>query len=450
MPLNRQGAATHIISWRMLTMNRWTLAVSAAWFALASLLAGCSGARVMMQTPNVHLDENRDFYGNLPNELQSSEVRIFYVTDRAPEEDEQGNLAYGSQRSNSLGLGSAVVDLGENLSWEELLEASRTQKRLGPVELKLRDVEELDRSPPIPIPYTEVDGRVVEEPDLAAARDAAIEGFRSEVAEQLALTPRKDVFVYVHGYHNTFGDSLFAMAELWHFLGRIGVPIVYSWPAGYPGIFGYTYDRESSEFTVYHLRRVIRAIASFPEVERIHVIAHSRGTDVATNALRELSIAARAAGLDPKVEFKIHNFVLAAPDIDVQVAEQRLIGDRLAISADRFTMYTSPVDKAIGFSTKLFESPRGRIGRYDVEHSSELTKNAMEFGEANFAIITFSGVGDAQSDRYGHSYFRDAPTVSSDLVLMLRDDIDAGEPERPLKHEGLNFWSIPEVYPPRN
>jgi esterase/lipase superfamily enzyme len=46
--------------------------------------------------------------------------------------------------------------------------------------------------------------------------------------------PRKEVFIFVHGFHNDFNDAAFVMAELWHFLGRIGVPIVYTWPSGYP------------------------------------------------------------------------------------------------------------------------------------------------------------------------------------------------------------------------
>ena len=71
------------------------------------------------------------------------------------------------------------------------------------------------------------------------------------------------------------------MAELWHFLGRIGVPIIYTWPAGYPGLFGYTYDRESSEFTVNHFRELLTLMAGFPEIEKINLIAHSRGTDIA-------------------------------------------------------------------------------------------------------------------------------------------------------------------------
>ena len=45
------------------------------------------------------------------------------------------------------------------------------------------------------------------------------------------------------------------MAEFWHFLGRLGVPLKYTWPAGRPGLNGYSYDRESSEFTVNHRRR---------------------------------------------------------------------------------------------------------------------------------------------------------------------------------------------------
>jgi esterase/lipase superfamily enzyme len=267
---------------------------------------------------------------------------------------------------------------------------------------------------------------------------------------QLSLTPRKEIFLYIHGYHNTFEDAAFALAELWHFVGRIGVPIIYTWPAGYPGLFGYTYDRESSEFTVYHLREVLGFAASFPEVEKIHVIAHSRGTDVALAALRELTIAARAAGDDPRKKLKIHNFILAAPDIDMEVAEQRVAGDKLPLSVRRFTVYTSPADKAIGAAGTLFQSPRGRVGTYGPQDVPPDLRARYEYGKSNMTIVNFSGAGgvfESGGDRYGHSYFRDAPTVSSDVVLMLRDDLDAGDPGRPLEYLDLNFWSIPPGYP---
>jgi len=418
------------------------------------LLTGCSGARQMMPTPNVYLNPERDVYADLSTPLKSTDVPLFYITDRTPEKDEEGNLRYGFGRSNSLAFGKTVVDLGIDITWEELREASRTQKRLKPVKLEVREVTELARGPNTPLPFSVIDGKIVEDAKFVAQRDAASEAFRSTLVKQLELTPRKDVFVFVHGYHNTFDDAAFAMAEFWHFLGRIGVPIIYTWPAGYPGIFGYTYDRESSEFTVYHLRQVLGFIASFPEVERIHLIAHSRGTGVVVAALRELTIAARAAGIDPVEKYKIHNLVLAAPDLDLQVATQRVGGDKLAFSVNRFTIYSSPLDKAISISSQLFESPHGRVGTVGMEDLDDTLKAAMQSAlkqqPARFAIVNFSGATDAKSskrDRYGHSYFRDAPTVSSDLVLMLRDDLDPGTPGRPLEPAGLRFWRIPPGYP---
>jgi esterase/lipase superfamily enzyme len=422
-------------------------------FTFALLLAACSGQRVMMPTPNVYVDSGTNVYAGLHQNLKSTEVPLFYITDRQPEKDENGNLKYGFERSASLAFGSTVVDLGEDITWEQLLVASRTDQRLDKVPLKLREITEIVRGPNSPIPYTAVDGKIVEDPDFVAQRDAAAEVFRQVIVQQLSLTPRKEVFIFVHGFHNDFNDAAFAMAELWHFLGRIGVPIIYTWPAGYPGLFGYTYDRESSEFTVYHLRQVLTFIAGFPEVERIHIIAHSRGTDVAVNALRELTIGARAAGIDPKKKYKIHNFVLAAPDIDRQVAQQRLIGDYLSHSAYRFTIYTSPADRAIGWANRLFASPKGRVGTASVEEIPETSRAALTGGNANFAYVNFwsaTDKSDSDADSFGHSYFRNAPTVSSDLILMLRDDLDPGPPGRPLEPLGFKFWRIPPGYPATN
>ena len=414
------------------------------------LLPGCSSTRQMMPTPNVYLNEAQDPYQALNPDLKSTEVRLFYVTDRGPEKDKEGNLRYGYNRSASLAFGDVVVDLGVNSTWEDLLQASRTQKRLKPVELTLGKITEHARGPKTPFPYALVDGKIVEEPSWVEESKQAADVFRKELVQQLALTPRKEIFIFVHGFHNTFDDSAFAMAELWHFIGRIGVPMIYTWPAGFPGLFGYTYDRESSEFTVFHLRRVLKFLASFPEVDKINVIAHSRGTDVAMGALRELTIEMRAAGLDPRKELKLHNVIIAAPDIDLQVAVQRISGDHVPLSAKRFTVYTSPDDKAIGFARKLFQSPRGRVGTYGPKEVDEHLRAGAEFGKDNFSIINFAGASGGfidKGDGYGHSYFRNAPTVSSDLVLMLRDDRDPGTPERPLEHIDLNFWKIPKGYP---
>jgi len=417
----------------------------------AFALAACSGPRVLMPTPNVYVsDTDHEIYTGLPDELKRNEVPLFYITDRVPEKGEDGNLKYGYLRSPSLAFGSTVVNLGEEISWEELLAASRAGKRIKDVKMSVESITEIVRSADTPLPYVEIDDVIVELPEYAEKRVAAVEVFRKVLVQQLALTPRKEVFIFVHGFHNDFNDAAFAMGELWHFLGRIGVPIIYTWPAGYPGLFGYTYDRESSEFTIYHLRQVIEAIAGFPEVEKINLIGHSRGTDVVASAVRELSIEARAKGLSPRKVYKLHNLMLAAPDLDSQVAAQRLIGDHVAWSADRVTIYTSPADKAIGWSRKLFASPKGRIGNLDPDSLSEQTKLVLDGGNANIAIINFDASADKSdsgADSFGHSYFRNAPTVSSDVILMLRDDLDPGTPGRPLEDLGHKFWRVPPGYP---
>ncbi len=264
------------------------------------LIAGCAESRKLMPTPNLYTDEKAILFEALPEEYASTLVELIYVTDRVPETDESGNLRYGYGRSNSLAVGTTVVDLGKNATWEDLVEASRTHTRVSDFKLHLVSIDEFTRMPPTPTPYELIDGKVFEDREIVAARDAAATRMKAEVKRRLALTPRKDVYLYVHGYNNTFEDAAFALAELWHFFGREGLPIVYTWPAGHPGIFGYTYDRESGEFTVFHLKQVIRWLSAQPEIENIHLIAHSRGTDVATSAFRELVIWARGAGLIPR------------------------------------------------------------------------------------------------------------------------------------------------------
>lgn len=405
--------------------------------------SGCTGARLMMPTPHLYSDGNAALFGELAPELSQTRAEFIYVTDRAPETDADGKLQYGFHRSDSIAVGSAVVDLGANLTWAQLVQASVTQHRTDSVPLKLVSINEFVRLPPTPIPYTIIDGKVVDDPAVMAELVAGRTRIRQEMERRLALTPRKDVFLYVHGYRNTFADAVFAMAELWHFFGREGLPILYTWPAGYPGLFGYTYDRESSEFTVFHLKQVIRWISAHPEVKNIHLIAHSRGTDVAVTAIRELFLAARGAGINVRQRFKLANVVLAAPDLDISVVSQRIVAERLGLDVGQTTLYASPQDRAIGLAERLFASPRGRLGKLDMSELTEQEVKSVQANTKNISIVNFRG----DSEGYGHSYFRTNPEVSSDLILLLRYGYKPGSSGRPLEPIGPSFWRIPPGYP---
>jgi esterase/lipase superfamily enzyme len=407
-----------------------------------TLLVGC-GQRVLAPTPNIYVHARTNPYTDVPPELQTSAVDMLYATDRQPEGDKDGSVEYGYDRSRSLAWGSCIVQIGKDVSWEELVAASRTQKRKVKLPLTLGTVTEMGRFPNTPPPL-EIEGReVVETDEYLAEKRAANDALHEELRRRLALTPRKEVFVFVHGFANTLADGAFRMAEIWHLVGREGVPILYSWPAGHPGLIrGYTHDRESSEFTIYHLKQLLWALAQCPDLERVNVIAHSRGTDVAGTALRELVLVAEAAGRDPQVVYKIGRVVLAAPDIDLEVAQQRVGSDRLFRIYERGTIYISQKDKALGAAEWLF-SNKNRIGKMRPEQMDERARQRM-------GVFRSTEVVDARvhTDSTGHGYFLSNPAASSDLVLVLRYKRPPGaEHGRPLTEIAPRWYIIDDYYP---
>ena len=125
------------------------------------------------------------------------------------------------------------------------------------------------------------------------------------------------------------------------------------------------------------------------------------------------------------------------------MVSQRIAAERLALAADQGTLYSSPDDEAIGFAELLFASPRGRVGTMVIDKLNEEEIGRMKANASRVTVVNFHG----KSTGYGHSYFRDNPAVSSDLVLTIRYGLKPGETGRPLKHIGLNFWRVPEGYP---
>ena len=241
-----------------------------------------------MPTPNLYAGASEDPFADVAPAYRTPEVDLLYATDRVPE-PQKGDLQYGSGRSPSLAFGSCVVDIGRDVTWEQLVQNSRVRRRDVSLPLSVASITELGRFPSTPIVS----------PEAAADQEAVDAAFLEGLGQRLALTPRKEAFVFVHGYHDTFDTAACVAAELWHFLGRPGVPIMYTWPAGHKGLIqGYNYDRESGLFSVFHLKSFLQLLASSPDLEAITIVAHSRGTSVVVDALGSLVIAARSAGGD--------------------------------------------------------------------------------------------------------------------------------------------------------
>lgn len=402
------------------------------------LLSACSSARVLAPTPNIFANGAYP-QGDVPPAYRTAQTPIFYITDRGKQQA-QGTLAYNAGRSSSMVFGASTVAFGKNQSWQSLSAASGAIKRREKLPLSVVKNQEILRFDSTPIAFRVVNGKPVREPHAVSSYNHKRAQFQAKVREQMRIANKNEVTIFVHGFNNSFEDSVFAAADIWHFSGRSGVPIAYSWPAGAGGILGYFKDRESGEFTVFHLKEFLRQLSQIPELEKIHIIAHSRGTDVTTTALRELIIAARAQGKNPKQVLKIHNLILAAPDLDFSVVRQRLIAEGFGASIGQITVYINPGDTALGIAQAILTGERfGKLINDQLQKPEK--KIFAEVKTVNF--ISIEGVKGLT----GHAYFRTNRNVLSDIGTIIRTSDLPGSPSRPLTNVEGNFWNMPVAYP---
>jgi esterase/lipase superfamily enzyme len=292
-------------------------------------------------------------------------------------------------------------------------------------------------------------------PAVVAAHETARQELQAEITRRLASASRREVVLFVHGYQNTFEDAALTMAQLCHFLGREFVCGIFTWPAGSRagGLFGYDADRESGEYAVADLMKAIRIVARTPGVERVHLVAHSRGTDLLASALADLSVEAYALRSSLDREFHIGNVVLIAPDLDGDVALAKIFkvfsdpdlpfggaADPTALIPPspglRVTFYISPDDKALATAAWLFGSI-ARLGRLDPAMLSRPQIEAID----TLRAVDFVEVRGT-TDFFGHSYFVSNPRVSSDIVALLRYGLRPNDPGRPLERTEGPFWRV--------
>lgn len=401
-------------------------------------LAACSPQRLLAPTPNIFAN---DAYAQseVPAAYQTTQAPIFFVTDRVATRQE-GALSYAAERSNSSAFGVSTVAFGKDQDWHTLSSASGSIKRKEKLPLSIVETQELLRFDSTPVPFRVVNGKPVRSPDTVASYNRKRAEFQAQVREQMRASGKNEVIIFVHGFNNAFEDGVFSLADIWHFSGRNGVPIAYSWPAGAGGLFGYFTDRESGEFTVFHMKEFLLQLSQIPELKKIHIVAHSRGTDVTTTALRELVIAVRNQGKDPKTVLKIENLILAAPDLDFGVVRQRLIAEGFGASIGQITVYMNRGDTALGIAQRLMTGQRlGKLTADDLQPAEEEIFAAIK-------TVNFINVEGVKSIT-GHAYYRTNRNVLSDIATLIRQNSPPGSSARPLTRIQGNFWNMPSEYP---
>jgi esterase/lipase superfamily enzyme len=408
--------------------------------ALLLILSSCA-PRYLMPTPNMHASKDATDYTIVPAELRSSAVEIMYVTDRMPKTLEDGSFGYGHKRSSSLAFGHTTIEIGDDLSWPDLLAASVTQDRKQELPVDQQNITEIARFADTPLRVVLKEGVYQFAAEDIERQVQTTNKMNSYISDKLKILPQKDVILFVHGYNNSFEDASLTLAELWHFSGRQSLPILYSWPAGRGGLTGYAYDRESGEITIYHLKELLRRLARNDDIRAVKILAHSRGTDVTLSAIRELFVELPRDGTEFRRLYKISDLILAAPDIDTNIIQQRVATELIVNGIGQLTIYVSANDRALGLSQRLFGSVL-RLGRL---RASDLAPEQSERMAQYHNIHIIDSEGN--SDTFGHGYFHTDPATSSDVIRVLNHGLPPGaENGRPLKSVGSNFWRIPKNY----
>src|SRR5262249_51796156 len=149
---------------------------------------------------------------------------------------------------------------------------------------------------------------------LADWRLDAVEPGSGEVSNLLAHAGGgPDVLIYVHGFKQTFEAAAVDAAHLSDGIKFRGQTMVFSWPSR-AGLFDYAYDRESAMWSRDDFERVLHSVVATPSAGRVHIVAHSMGTMLTLESLRQLY-----ARYGDTVADRIGAVIFAAPDIDMDV-----------------------------------------------------------------------------------------------------------------------------------
>lgn len=201
--------------------------------------------------------------------------------------------------------------------------------------------------------------------------------------------------VFVHGYNTVFEASVYRYAQVAADSGAEAATVIFSWPSR-GSMLDYNYDRDSATFSRDALEEALRRLTDLPEVRDVTVVAHSMGSWLAMEALRQMAI--RDGGPNPK----IRDVALAAPDLDVDVFASQYLA--LGATPPNMVVFVSRDDRALALSQRI-GGGIDRLGQIDPEREPYKTELQL----ANLAVVDLTGLKSA--DRLNHGIFAQRPEI---------------------------------------
>jgi esterase/lipase superfamily enzyme len=221
-------------------------------------------------------------------------------------------------------------------------------------------------------------------------------------------TPGRSVLVFVHGFNTRFEEAVYRFAQIVHDTRVNVAPVLFTWPSG-GNVTDYVYDRDSAVYSRDALEDVLQALAKDPSVDSISILAHSMGSYLVVEALRQMSI--RDHGLPPK----IRDVMMASPDIDVDVFRRQIAEIDAGPRPAQFTLFVSRDDRALGLSSFLARDST-RLGALDP--AKEPYHSILKQGRVQVVDLTTL----ASSDITNHGKF-----ASGEVVTAIGDRLAEGQ-----------------------
>jgi esterase/lipase superfamily enzyme len=181
----------------------------------------------------------------------------------------------------------------------------------------------------------------------------------------------RDVLIYVHGYNTSFEAAVLDTARMSDGIRFRGETLAFSWPSR-AKLSEYSYDRESAMWSRDALEQVFAGLMASPTTGRIHVVAHSIGTMLAMESLRQIYARQGAAAAD-----RIGAVVFASPDIDLDGFVSSV--ERIGPLAPKIVVVTATNDRALAVSSFL----AGGITRVGAAEKAELTRLGLHVIDAS-------------------------------------------------------------------
>ncbi len=167
--------------------------------------------------------------------------------------------------------------------------------------------------------------------------------FLQRLTDDLARTRSREILVFVHGYNSSFEDAVVRLTQLVADMGFDGTAVLFSWPSA-GAMSGYVRDQQTARNAGWHLLRLLHDILPRAMPDRIHVIAHSMGSEVVAKAI---SLVDRTDSLP-----RLGQVIFAAPDVDARIFAREIL-PTLRQRAEGVTLYASSEDEALRASRAL-------------------------------------------------------------------------------------------------